>query len=298
MNAMTLVAVPEGGGALDVLATRYRAAFERMKGGRAEWTEGTLELAVVVAKAREQLPNHQEFSRWLQRHGLEQLHPNDRAALVGFAKDLQDARKLIEASKSISWRVIWETRPKRENAAPTNFGKGRISPRSQHDASGSSKRKRQATIPAVMREDYVPGTRAPAAPPARLQRQRVVQNDPPPARPERKGVTLKALTREQVDPDFVGTALEFSTKYGHVNLQTKQQIEHHKNQEELMAWLAAVSDLEKAARSFNAEAPDQDTLRKWLAKPGKTEKLGTWLTTIESAWHSIAPCLDLVRSRP
>jgi hypothetical protein len=144
-----------------------------------------------------------------------------------------------------------------------------------------------------MREDYVPGTRVPSA----RRRQQAVQNDPPPARPERKGVTLKALTREQVDPDFVGTALEFSTKYGHVNLQTKQQIEHHKNQDALTAWLAAVSDLEKAARAFNAGSPDQDTLRKWLAKPGKAEKLGAWLTTIEAAYQNIAPFLDLVRSR-
>jgi hypothetical protein len=30
MNTMTLIAVPEGGDALDVLATRYGAAFDRL----------------------------------------------------------------------------------------------------------------------------------------------------------------------------------------------------------------------------------------------------------------------------
>jgi hypothetical protein len=33
-------------------------------------------------------------------------------------------------------------------------------------------------------------------------------------RRERKAVDLKGLTREQVDPDFKGTPLEFATKYG------------------------------------------------------------------------------------
>jgi len=299
MNAMTLIAVPEGGDALDVLATRYRAAFERMNGGRAEWIEGTIEIAVVVAALRRDYPDHRSFSRWLERNRFEQLHPNDRAALVGFAGDLQATRAMLQASKSISWRVIWEKRPKGKNRTPTKIGKGAIS----HDTglgprrTGAGQRKRRNAIPAVMREDYVPGIRASTEPPVRQQRQRrIVQNDPPPARPERKGVILKALTPEQVDPEFVGTPLEFATKYGHVNSQTKQEIEHHKSQEELMAWLGAVSDFEKAARTFKAEAPDHDTLRRWLAKPGKIEKLDAWLTTIESTWHAIVPCLDLVRS--
>jgi hypothetical protein len=33
--------------------------------------------------------------------------------------------------------------------------------------------------------------------------------------------------------------LEFATKYGHVNLQTKTEIEHHKRQEVLSVLLAA-----------------------------------------------------------
>lgn len=297
MNTTTLVAVPEGGDALDVLALRYRAALDKTKGGRAQWIDGTLELAVVVAEVRIDYPDHRTFSRWLEKYGFEQFHPNDISALVGFSKDPQAARKLLENSKSISWRVIWEKRPKRESGTPTKIGKGTNSARGHLSGSDQRKRKREPIIPTVMREDYVPGIRARTEPPSARRRQQAVQNDPPPARPERKGVILTALTREQVDPDFVGTPLEFATKYGHVNLQTKQQIEHHKNQEELMAWLAAVSDFEKAARAFNAASPDQDTLRKWLAKPGKTEKLGAWLTTIESAWHNIAPCLDLVRSQ-
>ena len=106
----------------------------------------------------------------------------------------------------------------------------------------------------------------------------------------RKGVSLKALTREQVDPDFVGTPLEFSTKYGHVNLQTKQQIDHHKSQEELMAWLGLVSDHERTARALLAATVDLETLREWMSKPAKAEKLRTWLSNIERACESLHKC--------
>jgi hypothetical protein len=114
-----------------------------------------------------------------------------------------------------------------------------------------------------------------------------VQADPLPARPERTGVKLKALTREQVDPDFVGTPLEFSTKYGHVNLQTKQQIVHHKNQEQLMAWLGLVSDLDRAARTLTVAAVDPETLHQWMSKPAKADKLRAWCSNIERTCESL-----------
>jgi hypothetical protein len=55
------VTVPEGGTEIDMLAERYRAAFTKMDGGRAQWIEGTLELAVAwhlgkTAKARKSHP--------------------------------------------------------------------------------------------------------------------------------------------------------------------------------------------------------------------------------------------------
>jgi hypothetical protein len=262
-----------------------------MHGGRTQWIEGTLELAVVVAEARNEMPDHHGFSRWLQRHGLEQIHPNDRSALVGFSKDLTVARSLLENSKSISWRVIWENRPKQANAALTKIGRGRISPRSQHDASGASKRRRN-TIPDVMREDHVPGTRSRSEPLPSRRRQRPapeIMQEKQPA-PVRKGVILKGLTREQVDPDFKGTSIEFATKYGHVNLKTKQQIEQTKRQEELMAWIGLVSDHERTARVLLAATVDPDTLRQWMSKPAKAEKLRTWLSNIERACESLRKC--------
>ena len=107
--------------AVDLLALRYRAAYDKMNGGREQWIDGTLELAVVVAELRDRYPDHREFSRWLARHGFEQVHPNDRAALIGFSRDLAAGRKMLEESRSTSWRGVWEKRPKR---TLTKIGKG------------------------------------------------------------------------------------------------------------------------------------------------------------------------------
>jgi hypothetical protein len=288
MNTTTLVAVPEGGTTLDVLAMRYRAAFGRVQGGREQWIDGTLELAVVVAEVRGRMPDHREYNRWTTHYQLEQLHPAELAALAGIGNLEREkphaGRKLLEKNSGLAIRTIWEKKREKPVVDPSEKGKGPLS----HN-SGASKRKRRNVIPDVMREDHVPGTRSrPEPPPSRQRRQRSTPDIPQEPRPERKAVILKGLTREQVDPDFVGTPLEFATKYGHVNLQTKQQIEHHKGQEELMAWLGLVSDLDRAARALlAATATDSETLREWMSKPAKAEKLRTWFSNIERACESL-----------
>ena len=158
MQGTTLVSVPEGGTTLDVLAQRCRAAFDKMQGGRAQWIEGTLELAAVVAEARErpELASNAAFSRWLYQHGLNYLSPNDRVALLGFCRDPKTSREMLEQSNSTSWRVIWENRAKRSQAAPIKNDKSR-----RGEKTGSQKRK---YIPTVMRDDVPP-------PPVRKGRQ-------------------------------------------------------------------------------------------------------------------------------
>jgi hypothetical protein len=203
-------------------------------------------------------------------------------------KDPPAAHKLLAGNFGKAWRVIWEKKANVPKQALIPNDKGLI-PRSKGNASGFNKRERRNTIPTVMRDDYVPGASARTEPPpSRQRRQRRTPDMPQEPRPERKAVILKGLTREQVDPDFVGTPLEFATKYGHVNLQTKQQIEHHKGQEELMAWLGLVSDLDRAARALlAATATDSETLREWMSKPAKAEKLRTWFSNIERACESL-----------
>jgi hypothetical protein len=287
---------------VDLLAERYRAASDKIdegqrlikagrvqsQDGRALWIEGTLDLAVIVREKRIDLPDHHAFGRWLQQQGLRYLSNSEMTALHGFGRDLVVARKMLEESTAISWRGVWEKTPKRpRNDTPPMDGKGVIPAHGR--PSGSWQRKRRNTIPTVMRDDYEPGSvmRSLQEQPAPGRRRRRNVADNPPVLP-RKAVKLNALTREQVDPDFVGTPLEFATKYGHVNLQTKQQIEHHKHQEELMAWLGLVSDHERTARALlAATAADSETLREWMSKPAKAEKLRTWFSNIERACESL-----------
>ena len=105
----------------------------------------------------------------------------------------------------------------------------------------------------------------------------------------RPGVVLKGLTREQVDPDFKGTPLEFATEYGHVNLQTKEQIEHGRRQEALMAWLGAVSEHERTGRAVVAAlaAVDPATLREWIDRPAKGAKLRAWCESVRAACEKL-----------
>lgn len=286
---------------VDILAERYRAASEKVarglaqfktgrkqsKEGRAIWIEGTLDLATVVAEKRIDLPDHVAFSRWCQRYCLDPISSADRSALYGFARDLSAARTMLEESKAATWRGVWEKKPKQAaNAAPSMDGRGRIS-RSQHDASGSSKRKRVTVIPTVMRDDWEPGSIKARVgdSPTKPKRHRQVHAP----QPERKAVILKGLTREQVDPDFKGTPLEFTRKYGHVNLHTKAEIEETKRQEALMAWLGTVTDHERTGNAMLAAfaAVDLDALRQWMAKPAKAEKLRAWCNSVKAAYESL-----------
>ena len=295
-----LIAVAEGASSLDILAARHRAAWDKTQHGRAEWIEGTLELAAVLAEERKLLPDHREFSRWLERNGLAEIDPHARIALIGMAKDLVATRKMLETNDYSSWEYIWKSKlkttlrssPKGEPAPAKRKSKleGQLIEKvlKLHCDQGHSYKETAeelgltiGKVASMVRR--FSNTRQPGPPPMTMK----------------QFTGLKTLTREQVDPDFKGTELQFRTKYGHVPLHTKEQIEENKRQEELATWLAAVSDLEQAARALvNAKTPDQNTLRQYLAKPGKAERLNGRLTLIENAWFSgVAHYLDLIRSQ-
>ena len=292
MNVVNMVA-PEG--AVDLLAERYRISLDKTKGGRELWVEGTLELVVVVAEARSQYHHTIDYGRWLERNGLRAISMQDLSAFNQFAKNLTYARQLLEQSRSWSWREVWSKRPDKPkrpaNGAPSGSGKGPIS-RTLHNASGARKRKRSNVIPTVMRDDYEPGSvmRALAANPAaplvkRGRRRRGLANDPPVTR--LKVGKLVGLTPQEVDPDFVGTPLQFTTKYGHVTLHTKQQIEENKRQEALQTWLGLVGEHGKTARSMLTVPVDVATLQEWLSKPGKAQKYQMWLNDIQHVCENL-----------
>ena len=252
-----LFAIPEGANALDVLAQRYRTAFDKTTAGRAMWIEGTLELAKVIkeAKGRDELKSVAAYSRWLRRNGLKDISPQDRSALNNFANDLVYARQLLEKSTSISWQGIWRDRPNKSQAHLSTNRKMQPQRKSKRDL-----------IPDVIRE----------------------ANAPPEPKPT-KDLSKHFLTREQVDPDFKGTALEFATAYGHVPLHTKQQIEYNKRQEALMAWIGTIADHERTGRAMLTALPavDPATLKEWMAKPGKAEKIQGWSKSVQVACEAL-----------
>jgi hypothetical protein len=111
---------------------------------------------------------------------------------------------------------------------------------------------------------------------------------PPP--PPTRQLSDFTLTPEQVDPDFKGTPLEFTTKYGHVLLHTKDQIEQTKRQEALMTWIGAVADHAQTARAMLSALANVDrvTIVEWTSKPSKAEKLRTWCNSIQDACEAIS----------
>ena len=301
MNAATLTVVPQGASTDDVLVARIRSAWTRAKNWldqRSEWIEATLELAQALAEARKG-KSDQDFSRWLERNGFAEISKDDRAALLGMAKDLVVTRKVLEKTDRTSWQHIWKNDLQKRVRHVTN-------PR-QAIGKRKSKTERQL-IDKVLNLNGRGFSYDETAAELGLTKGQVAgivfrngntNNKPPPPPPKRwegPGLDSKALTREQVDPDFKGTAIEFATKYGHVLLHTKAEIEENKRQEVLSAWLAAVTDHQRTGQVLaNAEVPHPDTLRQWLAKPGKAERLRTWLVAIETAYHSIVPCLKRVK---
>jgi hypothetical protein len=93
---------------LDVLVQRIRSAYERTEHGRREWIEGTLELAAALAEARARVPADRQFSHWIVDAGLEDINHQDRAALISMAADLPATRRVLEETKRLSWRLIWD----------------------------------------------------------------------------------------------------------------------------------------------------------------------------------------------
>jgi hypothetical protein len=92
---------------LNNLTDRIRAAFARTERGREEWIEGTLELAACLAEGRARFIDDRQFSAWLAQNELDHLGRDDRAALLGMARDLALARLILQETKRVSWRWIW-----------------------------------------------------------------------------------------------------------------------------------------------------------------------------------------------
>lgn len=279
----------------DVRAERYSAAWDEIDSSKTGWVNGTLKLAAVVLELRTDYPNHVEFSRWVKRNVLREITKDNHTALRWMATNPETARKAMEETGPAPWRTIYNKWGK--SGTPRKAAKGTTFVRT---GAKSRKLKREPRIPTVMQEGYEPGELAAAAakqPVAERPAKRRRRGSYGPA-PERKAVNLKGLTREQVDPDFKGTALEFTAIYGQVQLQTKQEIEYNKRQEELMAFIGLVSDHEKTALAITTAMVDSTTLQEWLGKPSKAQKFRTWVTNIQYTCENLRKILGLPENEP
>jgi|HubBroStandDraft_6_1064221.scaffolds.fasta_scaffold118412_2 hypothetical protein len=90
----------------DQMVGRIRAAYDRTQQGQREWVAGTLELAALLAEARERFPANREFHYWLSAK-CEFLTPDNRAALIGLGQNIELARRTLMQTQSFSWRLIW-----------------------------------------------------------------------------------------------------------------------------------------------------------------------------------------------
>jgi hypothetical protein len=111
-------------------------------------------------------------------------------------------------------------------------------------------------------------------------------------------LTEVGLTREQVDPDFVGSDLEFVRQYGQVNLQTKAQIDASRAVERAEA-------LSIALRDFTGRMPASvtvDDVRTWIEEGQKSggrrdERIRERAQAFRSALERIMPVLEEIEKR-
>jgi hypothetical protein len=77
-----------------------------------------------------------------------------------------------------------------------------------------------------------------------------------------KGPPLKAMTRQEVDPEFTGTPMEFTDKYGHVQIMTAEQYATMRFGE----WASWMRSLAKRGREM-PPLPDRPVDHNWLRSP-------------------------------
>jgi hypothetical protein len=100
------------GSGLSTLARQAKRGYERTKRGRAEFIDGTLELAEAMSRARAELRADQAFHEWMQKIGLSSISKDDRAALIRIGKNTRTAKAYFQQnSESWSWRSCVSTFP-------------------------------------------------------------------------------------------------------------------------------------------------------------------------------------------
>ena len=98
---------------LERRAQKIEAAMTRREAGDREWIEGTIELAVELAGARDDCgDDNNKFGDWLKgRFGSNRLPKTERSILIQWGKDPTMLRSVLEATESRSIQGIYQTLP-------------------------------------------------------------------------------------------------------------------------------------------------------------------------------------------
>lgn len=110
----------------------------------------------------------------------------------------------------------------------------------------------------------------------------------------------KGLTREQVDPELADKPFEFASKYGFVNLHTKEQVETDKDKAAFSQWIGAIKRLKAPLKellkigSFN-----QSNVESWIKRasdpskfPARYAEIYEMVSVIKQAGDSVTGLLE------
>jgi hypothetical protein len=86
-------------------AARAIAALAKQKRGVKDWIDATMELADVLARARERIGSDNEFGDWLDRNKIT-IGKDDRAALIRIGQYPEVARGILARTQRHSLRLI------------------------------------------------------------------------------------------------------------------------------------------------------------------------------------------------
>ena len=87
------------------LATAIKADIAQRASVEGEWVDTTLSLAEHLTQARAQHPSNQAFGKWLKDNEIE-IGKDDRAALIAFGEQPEEARAVLVGTDSRSLQLI------------------------------------------------------------------------------------------------------------------------------------------------------------------------------------------------
>jgi hypothetical protein len=104
-----------GGRTLINLAARALAALVKQKNSVKDWVAATIEIATVLAAARERIGSDNAFNEWLERNKIK-VNKDDRAAYIKMGQNPEKTRDVLAATErhSVKWIYRYELKPRLE----------------------------------------------------------------------------------------------------------------------------------------------------------------------------------------